>query len=98
MLIVISSAKTLNQKPVSLKLRSSTAMFSSEAAILVKELLKLSPDKLAKLMEINPKLTDQSIHWLSNWNENLSPKNSKPSVLMYNGEVFGLKGVYAARE
>jgi uncharacterized protein len=58
----------------------------------VKELLKLSPDKLAKLMEINPKLTDQSIHWLSNWNENLSPKNSKPSVLMYNGEVFaGLK-------
>lgn len=92
MLILISPAKTLNETPVLKTKKFSLPFFIKESALLIEELRKYSPKKLAGLMDINPKLAELNFKRYMVWSEKFTIENAKPALLMFNGEVYnGLK-------
>ena len=92
MLIVISPAKTLNENPVNITNKYSIPAFVDQSLVLAGILRKLSPKKLASLMDINPKLAELNFRRYQKWSEEFTTENSKPALLMFNGEVYsGIK-------
>lgn len=92
MLTLISPAKTLNEKTNKEVPFFTIPEFLSEAETLINILKKYSPAKLTKLMDINTKLANLNAFRYNVWSLPFEPGNSKPAILMFNGEVYnGLK-------
>jgi len=92
MLTLISPAKTLKEN-INLEAPVNTIPeFLPEAESLVNTLKKYSPQKLMKLMDINPALAELNAGRYIKWSLPFTPENSWTAIHMFNGEVYnGLK-------
>ncbi len=92
MLIIISPAKTLNFEKQNLTQVYSHPKFISQSKILIKELRKLKPDDIAKLMKISPKLAYLNFERFQQWEASSTIDTAKQALLSFKGEVFnGIK-------
>ncbi len=88
MLTIISPAKTLDTEKQSITDKYSQPQFQEEAKVLVRELQKMSPDKLSKLMKISPKLADLNWTRFQEWELPFTPQNAKQALLCFKGGVY----------
>ena len=88
MLVLISPAKSLDfdSKPVTDKY--SQPSFLKESRLINKELKKLSPKDLSKLMGISAKLGELNFERNQAWKTPFKPENAKQSVLAFTGDVY----------
>jgi cytoplasmic iron level regulating protein YaaA (DUF328/UPF0246 family) len=94
MLTIISPAKTLDTEKQSITDKYSQPQFQEEAKALVRELQKMSPNMLSKLMKISPKLADLNWTRFQEWELPFTPKNAKQALLCFKGDVYnGLDAV-----
>jgi len=92
MLIIISPSKNLNEIPDRIISKYTLPGFLKESEILISKLRSYSPEKLAKLMNINRRLSELNVNRYHAWSPEFTIENSFPSLLMFSGEVFnGLK-------
>ncbi|MDG2090260.1 MAG: peroxide stress protein YaaA [Gammaproteobacteria bacterium] len=88
MLIVISPAKTLDYESPLPSKKFSQPQFLEESGKLIKELRRLEPDDVQDLMHISIKLAEQNVSRYLNWEQPFSPKNSRPAIFAFKGDVY----------
>lgn len=88
MLIVISPAKNLDYETPPVTDEHTTPEFIDESKLLIKELRKLAPQDISKLMGISDKLGTLNYDRYQNWKPTFTTKNSKQAVLAFNGDVY----------
>lgn len=94
MLILLSPAKIQNFKPQTEIEEFTIPVYIEEAEHLVNLMRELSPAELAKLLEINSKLTHLNTDRHLNWHRPFDLNNSKQAVLAFDGEVYrGLNAI-----
>jgi uncharacterized protein len=92
MLILISSAKTLDFKAQNQTLTYTIPEFIKKSEILVHELRKLKPENLMQLFDINFKLAQLNAQRYITWHLPFTPENAKLALLAFKGEVYrGIK-------
>ncbi len=92
MIVIISPAKNLNINMDFDAPFTTIPEFLTEAESVVNILKTYSPKKIMKLMDINSKLGELNTLRFRDWLLPFKPGNSKPAILMFNGEVYnGLK-------
>ncbi len=86
MLVIISPSKTLdfNDNNFSTQLNCAVPKYEKESLELVKELKKLSPQQISKLMDISEKLSALNFDRFNNFSE----QKSKPALCAYKGDVY----------
>ena len=87
MLILLSPAKDLAQEAPVVKNATQPALLH-HAVPLVEKLKTLSAKKLSALMDLSPKLGDLNKERYARWSTPFSPKNARPAVFTFNGEVY----------
>lgn len=88
MLMVVSPAKDLDAKPVSLKLTTTKPAFLPQAAELAGICKKLSPAELGSLMHISDKLAGLNAARFSEWRPDYPADQAKAALFMFNGDVY----------
>lgn len=88
MLFVLSPAKSLDEAPLSREVKSTKPVFMGRAAELVSVLRTQSPQQIATLMKLSDKLASLNAARYEAWRDKNTTKNSKPAVLMFNGDVY----------
>ncbi|MEZ4739769.1 MAG: peroxide stress protein YaaA [Flavobacteriales bacterium] len=88
MLILLSPAKDLSDAPVPAVKGATRPELLEHSAPLVNKLKGFSAKKLAKLMDINPKLAELNRERYQNWSTPFTSKNARPAVFTFNGEAF----------
>ena len=88
MLFVLSPAKSLDESLLSRDIKSSKPAFMGRAAELVSVMRKHSPQQIASLMKLSDKLALLNAARYEAWSQKNTAKNSKPAVLMFNGDVY----------
>ncbi len=88
MLFVLSPAKSLDYDSPVAAITTTQPLFTRDAAELITELQQLSPQALAKLMQISDKLAILNVARYANWSPKASPKNARAAVLAFNGSVY----------
>lgn len=92
MIIVISSAKTLDFKPQKKVKHFSIPSFIDKSNELIKELQKLSPNEIKALLKISFKLANLNLERYLEWNLPFTSENAKQAILAFKGEVYrGIK-------
>lgn len=92
MLIVVSPAKTLDfESP--LKTRKFTEpAFLTQSKKLVRQLQKLEPRELARLMHMSRKLGELNAERFANWRTPFTLENARQAIFAFKGDVYlGLK-------
>ena len=91
MITIISPAKTLDFE-VKNTAFNTQPLFIKQAATIAGEIRKMSPDDLANLLNISPKLADLNVNRYSTWEIRAHELSGKAAVLVYKGDVYqGLK-------
>lgn len=88
MLALISPAKRLDPSPRPGIAGTTTPDFLDEAETLVVRLRKLSPAKLASLMEVSEPLAAENHARYRAWQRPFTPDNAAPAILMFRGDVY----------
>lgn len=88
MIVVISPAKSLYDKPPIQLKTYSEADFLPEAEKIVSVMKKKKPAQLGMLMNISPKLADLNFQRFQAWTLPFTPENSWQAILMFNGDVY----------
>ncbi len=88
MKIVISPAKSLNFESELPTQTFSEAAFLKEARQVHKELKKMKPKDLSKLMDISDKLAELNWERNQSWKTPFTPDNSRPAIYAFDGEVY----------
>jgi hypothetical protein len=88
MLILISPAKTLDFNPQDVVHDFTLPQFIDESEIIVEKLKKLKPAKLAKLMNISPKLAQLNYERYQEWQLPFTHENAKQAILAFKGDVY----------
>lgn len=88
MKIVISPAKSLNFESELPTQNFSEAAFLKEARQVHKELKKMKPKDLSKLMDISDKLAELNWERNQSWKTPFTPDNSRPAIYAFDGEVY----------
>ncbi|MGI1679498.1 MAG: peroxide stress protein YaaA [Cellvibrionaceae bacterium] len=88
MLIVISPAKTLDFESPAISDIHTTPQFIPESKKLIKDLKKLAPHDISKLMSISDKLGTLNYDRFQEWKPTFTPKNSKQALLAFKGDVY----------
>lgn len=88
MIILLSPAKIQDFKPEPALSKSTQPSFLAEAETLVSQVRRLSVSALANLLKINPNLARLNADRFGQWHRPFTEKNSKQTVLVFNGEVF----------
>ena len=92
MLVVISSAKTLNFKSQTLLNRHTQPCFIDQSEKLIDVLRKLKPKEIAELLSVNPSIAALNYERYAKWQLPFTTDNAKQSILAFKGEVYrGLK-------
>jgi cytoplasmic iron level regulating protein YaaA (DUF328/UPF0246 family) len=92
MLIVISPAKNLDEKPQKIISDFTLPDFLEDSSILIEALRKFTSAELADLFEVNPSIAGINFERFGKWHLPFTPDNAKQAVLLFNGEVYnGLK-------
>lgn len=88
MIVLLSPSKNLNFKPQAITGKFSEPMFIDEAAQLAERVRKLSRKDMAKLMDINPRLTELNHERFMQWSTSFDTGNAKQAILAFNGDVY----------
>ncbi|WP_217125084.1 peroxide stress protein YaaA [Hydrogenophilus thiooxidans] len=88
MLIVISPAKALDfETPSPLPARQAPA-FVDRAAMLIERLRALTPQAVARLMDLSDALTALNVARYRAWQPEHTTENSAPALFAFNGDVY----------
>lgn len=88
MKIVISPAKSLDfESPLPVSIYSEPA-FLKDSKKVMKVAKRQSPDDLAELMNISPKLAELNWHRNKTWHIPFTPLNARPAMYAFNGDVY----------
>jgi hypothetical protein len=88
MLFVLSPAKSLDyDTPASMK-KATTPRFVDRSTELIEVLRKRSVKQVADLMDLSQPLAELNVARYAAWSPRFTPKNSKPAVLAFNGDVY----------
>lgn len=87
MIAILSSAKTMDfetpwQAP------HTGAECLEQARVLMRSLKDLSPAAISKLMDVSPKIAQLNAERFKRFSFSHTPKNSKPALLAYQGDVY----------
>jgi hypothetical protein len=88
MLIVLSSAKTLDFKRQQLTRRRSTPTLLKDSEILIDCLRRLNPKQLSNLMGISGELAQLTHQQYASWSLQITATNSKQAVLAFRGNAY----------
>ena len=88
MLILISPAKTLDFDSAIPSVTATQPVFLEQSAALVERLRQLSPDGIASLMHISPKLGALNFERFVDWQIPFTKKNARPALLAFKGDVY----------
>ncbi|MDC1436536.1 peroxide stress protein YaaA [Gammaproteobacteria bacterium] len=88
MLIVISPAKTLDYETPLPSKKFSQPQFLEESDKLIKVLRAFDPEDIQDLMHISSKLAELNVSRYLNWQRPFSPKNSRPAIFAFKGDVY----------
>jgi len=94
MISLLSPAKNLSFEPSPNGFKPSIPQFIEESEVLINKLKKLSPNKISKLMKLNPQLSELNYHRYQNWRADFEEVESKAAIYAFNGEVYrGLSAI-----
>lgn len=88
MLILISPAKTLDLDSELPTSEFSKPDYLKQAKGLIDVLRELNPEQLSKLMGISDKLAELNYERNMNWSTPFTPKNARPALLTFKGDVY----------
>lgn len=88
MLIVISPSKTLDYKTPDTVKRATKPVFLQDSELLVRQLREMSTGKIAKLMNISPKLAELNANRYHDWHLPFTKSNARQAVLAFKGDVY----------
>jgi cytoplasmic iron level regulating protein YaaA (DUF328/UPF0246 family) len=95
MQIIISPAKSLDfERPANSSYHSSYRLIEESKNIAL-ELKRFSPDQLAALMKISPKLANINYNRFQNWSHPFKIKDGKQALFAFNGEVYNGLDAYS---
>lgn len=88
MKIVVSPAKSLNQEDKLPTDKYTKPVFEELAAQINRKLERMTKDEIAELMSISDKLADLNYSRYQEFEEEHTPKNSRPAIYMFDGDVY----------
>jgi len=88
MIVILSPAKSLNEKQQTYSFSSTIPGFLDETQMLVNKLKKQSLKSLESLMSINPKIAQTNQERYQKWELPFTPENAKPAAYLFRGEVY----------
>lgn len=89
MLFLLSPAKSLDyETPAPAALPHTKPQFLEQSQTLIDVLRQKSPQDIAALMSISPKLAELNVARYKDWSQQFTPQNSKQAVLAFNGDVY----------
>lgn len=88
MITVISPAKKLDYETPTTINEYSQSELLNHSAELIKSCQSLSPDDIAKLMKISPKLAELNYQRFQNWHPDFNQQNARQAIFAFNGEVY----------
>ena len=88
MLIFLSPAKSLDYTTPPQVATHTRPAFLKQSETLIKQLRKLSPADLAKLMSISDPLALLNFNRYADWKLPFTPENAKQAVLAFDGDVY----------
>jgi cytoplasmic iron level regulating protein YaaA (DUF328/UPF0246 family) len=92
MLFLLSPAKSLDyttRTPAAIEALATEPLFMARSAELIELLRTRSVDDVAALMDLSESLATLNVERYAAWSPQMSPKNSKPAVLAFDGDVYG---------
>lgn len=100
MLIVLSPAKTLDFESPLATQKNSTPRMLDQSAELVGVLAKKSPDEIAELMHLSPKLAELNFERFQEWTPEMTSESARAAVLAFKGDVYmGMEaGTFSERD
>jgi cytoplasmic iron level regulating protein YaaA (DUF328/UPF0246 family) len=92
MLTIISPAKRIKFTEKAKSVKHTIPDNLDKSAILIDILRKKNSTELQKLMDISPKIAEESVDRLVVWNNNFNTENASQAILSFSGDVFiGMK-------
>jgi len=88
MLLVISPAKALDFTTPAPVAARHTPQFVDRAAVLIEELRRLTPQEVARLMDLSDALTALNVARYRAWQRDHTPENSVAALFAFNGDVY----------
>lgn len=88
MITIISPAKTLDFKSQAQTKEHSYPLLLDDSKILIKELQKLNPKDISKLMKVNDDIAFLNFERFLSWRTPFNIDNSKQALLAFKGQVF----------
>ena len=88
MKILTSPAKLMKVGVSSEFIEPTEPQFIEDSAFIQSYLKEKTPNFLAELMELSPKLADENWERNQNWKKNPSENESAPALLAFTGEVY----------
>ncbi|MPW19977.1 peroxide stress protein YaaA [Paraburkholderia sp. CNPSo 3157] len=88
MIIVLSPAKSLDYDTPPHVKKHTIPDFVDDAAELIGDLRRLSPQDIASLMDISDQLAHLNFQRYADWSPKFDASNSKQAVLAFNGDVY----------
>ncbi len=91
MLFLLSPAKTLDyatRVPAAVLKKASDPAYTEQAGALIALLRARSASDIGWLMDLSEKLATLNVERYAAWQAEATPKNSKPAVLAFNGDVY----------
>jgi cytoplasmic iron level regulating protein YaaA (DUF328/UPF0246 family) len=88
MIIVLSPAKSLDYTTPPHIAQHTIPEFADQAAKLIGELRRLSPQQIASLMRISDTLAHLNFQRYAEWSPRFCADNAKQAVLAFNGDVY----------
>lgn len=99
MITIISPAKTLDFKSKVQTNKFSQPDLIEDSKILMKELQKLNPKDISKLMKVNNEIASLNFERNISWKLPFTPDNAKQALLAFKGQVFvGLDAISLSEE
>ena len=88
MLFLLSPAKSLNYDTPPQVSTHTQPLFTAESAALIDVLKTKSPQDISSLMKLSDALSGLNVARYQVWSKKFTAKNSKQSVLAFNGDVY----------
>ncbi len=88
MLILLSPAKKLDEKPINLDFDFSNPDFLQESKELINILKVFNPNDISKLMSLSEKLGELNYSRFQLWKMPFDKKVAKPSIYMFKGDAY----------
>ncbi len=88
MLFLLSPAKTLDYKRSLPQVDASEPVFIKQSAELISILKTKSISQISDLMSLSEALSQLNLQRYADWSPKFTPKNSRPALLAFNGDVY----------